>query len=243
MPPSIDRPTRDLPWPVALDYGLGYPSTLGRLADELGRTSPELRALEAGVTKEERAIALAKKDYYPDLTFGLQWIETGSRSVDDLRDNGQDALIGSVSVNLPVWWEKYGSGVREAEARRAAANERRSDREQRARQWDRVRRLQTAGRTTEGRSLRQRLGAESGGVPGLDLHRIRVGPSGIPRSTGRATGAARFSPVAPTSVGRSRAAPGRKRDARRADAARPDRSSSREVDSMNRILFTQRSRP
>ncbi len=126
---TLDRPSDlKLPWPTRLAQTTSSVDE-GVLTPDLAKTSPELRALDAAITREARSIALAKKDFYPDVTLGLQWIETASRSVDNLRDNGQDAVIGSVSVNLPVWRNKYHSGVREAEARRAAASEHRIDRE------------------------------------------------------------------------------------------------------------------
>ncbi len=125
---ALNRPGGALPWPKIIaeaQVSVDTRSVIG----QLGSTSPELRALDAAVAKEEHAIALARKDFFPDVTFGLQWIDTASRSVDGLGDNGKDAVIGSFSVNLPVWGNKYGAGVREAEARRAAASERRADRE------------------------------------------------------------------------------------------------------------------
>ncbi len=122
---AVDAP---LPWPRELKQSRAMVDDVDT-REVLGRSSPELRALDADISREDSAIELARKDFFPDVSVGLQWIETGSRSVSDLDDNGKDAIIGTLSFNLPVWWNRYGAGVREAQARRSAAIERRRDRE------------------------------------------------------------------------------------------------------------------
>ena len=72
---------------------------------------------------------LAKQRYFPDITLGVEWIETDRRGGQDFSNTGDDPVIGTVSVTLPVWWRKYAAGVREAEARRLAAVRHRADRE------------------------------------------------------------------------------------------------------------------
>lgn len=96
---------------------------------QLAAANPELQALDAVVTEHQRRIELAGKDYFPDVTLGVEWIETGRRAGQDLPNTGEDPVIGVVSVNLPVWWQKYSAGVREAQAARRAAAGRRSDME------------------------------------------------------------------------------------------------------------------
>jgi outer membrane protein, heavy metal efflux system len=74
--------------------------------------SPELRALRHRIAKEQRAVALAKKSYFPDVTFGLDFIDI---------NGGSDPVIASVSVNVPIWYRKYRAAEREARARLRAA--------------------------------------------------------------------------------------------------------------------------
>lgn len=96
---------------------------------QLATANPELGALDATVKLQEHRIDLAWKDYFPDITLGIEWIETGRRAGQDLPNTGEDPVVGLVSVNLPVWWQKYNAGVREAEASRRAAELQRGDRE------------------------------------------------------------------------------------------------------------------
>ena len=98
---------------------------LARLVEQ----NPELKALDATVAAEERRVTLAKQSYFPDVTLGVEWIDTARRAGSTVPDAGNDPVIGMVSVNLPIWWQRYGAATREAKARRLAASGRRVARE------------------------------------------------------------------------------------------------------------------
>ncbi len=83
--------------------------------------NPELKALDFEITQNKKSIDLAKKDYYPDFTFGLDFVDTDESFIGNQRDSGKDAVIASVSVNIPLWREKYAAGVHEARSRYFAA--------------------------------------------------------------------------------------------------------------------------
>jgi outer membrane protein TolC len=84
-------------------------------------TNPELKALDFEITQRRSGIALAQKDYFPDFSLGMSYIETDESTVSSPRDNGKDPLIAIISINLPFWREKYDAGVREALSRHRAA--------------------------------------------------------------------------------------------------------------------------
>lgn len=109
------RADAPLPLPDALPP---TPGTLdeGALAAALGETNPELRALDAEVLEREREIDVALKDYWPDLTFGVEWME-----MPNMREGGRDSVFGRIGFTIPLWWEKYAAAEREARARRLAA--------------------------------------------------------------------------------------------------------------------------
>ena len=119
--------TAPLPWPTDLPVENAIFADDDLLA-ALALDNPELRALQATIAAQERSIELAGKEYFPDLTFGVQWIDTSRLSGQGVSDNGKDPIIGTVSVNLPIWWQKYSAGVREAQAGRLAAANTRADR-------------------------------------------------------------------------------------------------------------------
>jgi outer membrane protein TolC len=77
--------------------------------------NPDLQAWDARIQKERAEVELARKQYYPDFSFGLNWINTNSRIEADVPDEGADVLMGSVSMNLPIYRRKLEAGVREAE--------------------------------------------------------------------------------------------------------------------------------
>jgi cobalt-zinc-cadmium efflux system outer membrane protein len=91
--------------------------------------NPELKAIEFMAAKERAAIDLAKKDYFPDITVGVDYIETDSALMPGTRDSGKDPVVGMMSINVPIWRGKYRAAEREAEARYEASLRELSDRE------------------------------------------------------------------------------------------------------------------
>jgi outer membrane protein TolC len=78
-------------------------------------SNPELRALDFEIAKNRTKINLAKKDYYPDITLGIDFIDTeDSISATPPSGSGQDPVIAMFSINLPIWREKLDAGLREA---------------------------------------------------------------------------------------------------------------------------------
>lgn len=97
------------------------------LLDGLSASNPDLKGFEAGIAREEKGVALAKKDFYPDVTLGLDYVVTGEALVRTAPDSGKDPVVAMFSINIPLWWGKLRAGVKEAEARREAMVEQRSD--------------------------------------------------------------------------------------------------------------------
>jgi outer membrane protein TolC len=92
--------------------------------------NPELAAMDFDIEKERRGVTLAKEWFIPDVTLGLDWIQT-DRAPMPTSDNGKDPIIANVAVNLPVWYDKYKAAEREAQARFVAAQRARLDMENR----------------------------------------------------------------------------------------------------------------
>jgi len=119
---AMNRPTdAELPWPREAP---GNPAavTEAQCRRWLRQTNPQLKALDSEVARRRTEVELARKDYYPDVTFGLQWIDTAN-APGPLRppDSGTDPLIASVSVNVPLWRDKLDASVRQARRQHAAA--------------------------------------------------------------------------------------------------------------------------
>ena len=126
---ALGRPAEvPVPWPV----GLPEERIEAEDADLLALTkeaNPELKALQSDVAKHESAVELAAKRYYPDVTFGMDYVETDHAIMPNLKESGKDPVIASVSINLPVWRESYRAAERQAEARLRSAQRALADRE------------------------------------------------------------------------------------------------------------------
>lgn len=98
------------------------------LLASLREANPELQALRLEVERKRHERALAGKHYFPDFTFGVDYILTGDAINPDLEDSGKDPLMVGVSINLPIRHGKYSAAKREAEARLRAARLEQDDR-------------------------------------------------------------------------------------------------------------------
>lgn len=110
----VGRPQPLKPRPFAL-----------KLEDLLAQAEvrPQLQALKALVAKQQKAVDLAKKEYFPDATVSLGYAfrETLGAPV-NLKQ--ADMFAGSVMFNLPIWvGSKIKPRIREEQERQIAAQE------------------------------------------------------------------------------------------------------------------------
>ncbi|MFT7641698.1 MAG: cobalt-zinc-cadmium efflux system outer membrane protein, partial [Pirellulaceae bacterium] len=81
---------------------------------------PELHAQLAAIERDQRAVALARLDYKPDVTLGLSWVDVASGGISPVA-NGRDSVLLSAGVNLPIYQKRLNSSVRSAEAKAVAS--------------------------------------------------------------------------------------------------------------------------
>lgn len=86
----------------------------------------EVRAANFAVEKAEVAYKLAKKEYLPDFTTGLKYIDIGPGTAMS-PNSGQDAWMTTLTINLPIWGSRLRAGVDEAQANLAASSNRLQD--------------------------------------------------------------------------------------------------------------------
>lgn len=99
------------------------------LIELIRNESPELKELEAKILAAGQAVKLAKKDYFPDITLGVEYIDTEDNGVKGFDDSGKDAYAASLSLNIPIWHKKYRAGQSEAQQRLASARKEYKSRE------------------------------------------------------------------------------------------------------------------
>jgi outer membrane protein TolC len=126
---ALNRPAHSpLPWPDDLPCSVvDVDETL--LLTELNRTSPELAALAHNVEQGSHRVQLAKRERLPDFTLGVQYIQTGDSST-PVADNGNDPIIGTVGINLPLWFGKNRARIAASDYQKTAAQLTLENREQ-----------------------------------------------------------------------------------------------------------------
>ncbi len=123
---ALNRPS-DAPLVVPQRLSVGRISLDDKTVIGMVFTSnPELASLAHQIDRRRHAVDLAKKAYYPDITLGLDFIDVADPlppkgDGEGPSDAGKDAWIVSLSMNLPIWQEKYRAGEREAMHRYFAA--------------------------------------------------------------------------------------------------------------------------
>lgn len=127
-----------LPWPQVIPEEKVIFSN-EQLFAWLKERNPELKAIDFMAAKEKATIDLAKKDYFPNITLGVEYINTNpaleppsdpdTGEVPRVKDDGKDPVIAMFSINLPIWYGKYRAGEKEARMRYLAALKQRSERE------------------------------------------------------------------------------------------------------------------
>jgi outer membrane protein, heavy metal efflux system len=79
---------------------------------------PELKGRLAAVARDEKAVELARKRSYPNVTLGLTYMDMEKTNATTPRTAGGFPNVGLfVGFNLPVYRNKYRAGVCEAEER------------------------------------------------------------------------------------------------------------------------------
>lgn len=91
------------------------------------RSSPALLALDEEVEEQRFMTDVARKEGFPGLTVGLDYIVTDEAMNGSIPESGDDPILLHFGVNVPIWREKYQAGVREAMARRLSVAYERED--------------------------------------------------------------------------------------------------------------------
>jgi outer membrane protein TolC len=107
----LNRPAEaPLPWPreepaqpVQVDRGTVIAALKAR--------NPELRAMGFDVERFRSEIGVAKRNFYPDIGVGVEWMEMGK----DMMGPDNDVMVG-LELNLPIWRRSYRAGELQARA-------------------------------------------------------------------------------------------------------------------------------
>lgn len=122
---ALGRPAKmEIPWPDAISECV-VDGGVEQFLPLLEARNPELLALDHDIERERIGSEIARKDQLPDFSVGLVYTMIDDRSDAVVAESGDDALLATLSLNVPIWRDKYDAAVREALARRLAAAARR----------------------------------------------------------------------------------------------------------------------
>ena len=99
------------------------------LLNWLTESNPELRGLDSEIVANQKAVELARKNYNPDVTFGVDYTQTDRRGIAGIQGDGKDPVMAMFSINIPLWRKKQDAALQSAQLRREAVLASRSDRE------------------------------------------------------------------------------------------------------------------
>lgn len=102
----------NLPWPKTGEFN-AIEVDYERLVNTLRQKNPELASLNYEAMAAGSKIALAEKNFYPDIGVGVNWENMDSRG-------GRDGVAIVFQMNLPLWRDSYSAGERQAQAQKAS---------------------------------------------------------------------------------------------------------------------------
>ena len=83
-------------------------------------TRPELRKVQYLIQRNEKGLKLAKKNYLPDFQVMVDYIDIGGGTTASPED-GRNAWMASVGINIPIWRKKLRAGEAEEAAKLKAS--------------------------------------------------------------------------------------------------------------------------
>jgi outer membrane protein TolC len=97
------------------------PAEIDRLLSLAIASRPELQGRLAAIARDQQAVELARKRFYPNYTLGLTYMDMERTNAQSPKTASGSPNVGLfVGFNLPVYHKKYRAGVLEAEERARA---------------------------------------------------------------------------------------------------------------------------
>ena len=124
---ALSRPS-DAPVPAAPVLPNLVADTNAAALTSLAREkNPELLSMEEKIEEQRSLTSAARQDSVPDLTVGIDYTVVGEAINPSTPGSGDDDLLLSFGVNLPLDRSKYDAAVRETVARRLAVSSERAE--------------------------------------------------------------------------------------------------------------------
>lgn len=118
---ALNRPPdASLFWPQSVPE-IEINSSQQDLIRWLAENNPDLKAMDFEIAKQRVGIDLARKNYFPDISIGAEFIDTDEALNPLTPDSGKDPVMAMLSINLPIWYGRYQAAEKEARAQWMAA--------------------------------------------------------------------------------------------------------------------------
>jgi len=108
---------------------IGFNLDSSKLLNQLRIHNPELKQIDHLAKSNKANVKLKKKNYYPDISIGADYIFTDDSIVPGIIDSGKDPFLLKVGLNLPLRLKKINSSIREAKLKLEAIKYKRADKE------------------------------------------------------------------------------------------------------------------
>ena len=89
----------------------------------IAERNPEIAALQKEILAARSRVTLSNKRYWPDVTLGLDWIQTDEARMNGVWGSGRDPIVAMVSFNIPLWTDSYSAGKQQAQSAMHAARQ------------------------------------------------------------------------------------------------------------------------
>jgi cobalt-zinc-cadmium efflux system outer membrane protein len=112
----LNRPAdANLPWPQQLQYQQTS-IDFTKLYALIVQNNPDLKAVDYEIEAMRNAETLAKKKSLPNIGVGVSFMDTAQATASGMSSNRENPILATVSLNLPIWTEKYKAAERQAKA-------------------------------------------------------------------------------------------------------------------------------
>jgi len=100
----------------------GFEYSVEELQEMAKGSRQELLAANLNVERAEYEKSLAVLNYLPDITLGFDYIQVGDGKTTSPND-GDDAWMGTVAINVPIWFDKLNAQLNEKRSRLSASKD------------------------------------------------------------------------------------------------------------------------
>lgn len=113
----LDRPSSTVVQLGAMPSPKASTLDLKLLSETMATENPLLAAWDHRARASLNAGELAGKQGLPSFSLGVNYIMTGAARMDGVSDSGEDALMASLGVTIPIWQGKYDAASKVAASR------------------------------------------------------------------------------------------------------------------------------